>query len=63
MNVTIYWKTKNEDTIRRIRERFCIEPYMSVNGETPTEIKDEDFPVLREVERRGFISIRFKPNK
>lgn len=61
MNVTIYWKTKDEAIIKRIRERFGIREYTSVNGETPAQIKDEDIELLRETERRGFIQLRFKP--
>lgn len=61
MKVTIYWITKDVSKITRIRERFGIENYTSVNGETPAEISDEDIELLRETEKRGFIQIRFKP--
>lgn len=61
MRVTIYWVTKDLEKITRIRERFGIPNYMSVNGETPAEIKDEDIELLRETEKRGFIQLRFKP--
>ncbi len=33
---------------------------MTVNKETQVEIRDGDMELLREVERRGFIQIRFK---
>lgn len=61
MKVTIYWMTKDESIRKRIRERFGISDYMSVNAETPAEIKDEDVELLRETENRGFIQLRFKP--
>ena len=60
MKVVIYWVTKDPDKIVRIRERFGIGTYRSVNGETPAEIREE-VPFLRETERRGFIQIRNKP--
>lgn len=64
--VTIYWNTKHlasEDVPvikRRIRERFNIPNYTTINGETTAEIRDEDMELLRETERRGFIQIRNK---
>ena len=61
MKVVIYWVTKDPDKIVRIRERFGIGTYRSVNGETPAEIREEDMELLRETERRGFIQIRNKP--
>ena len=60
MKVTIYWITKDAEKIKRIRDKFNIPSYTSINGETPCEIKDEDLPLLRECERRGFIQIRNK---
>lgn len=57
MKVIIYWVTKDPDKIARIRERFGIGTYRSVNGETPAEIREEDMELLRETERRGFIQI------
>ena len=61
MKVTIYWVTKDPDKVARIRYRFGIGTYRSVNGETPAEIREEDLELLRETERRGFIQIRNKP--
>lgn len=60
MNITIYWRTKNPEAQKKIRERFGLGRYMSVNGETPAVIGEEDLPLLREVERRGFVEIRNK---
>lgn len=45
MKVTIYWENKSTSVIRkRIRDRFGIPHYMSVNGETQAEISEEDMP-------------------
>lgn len=60
MKTTIYWKTKDRTSISRIREKFNLPNYMTVNGETPCNVRDEDMELLREVERRGFIKIRDK---
>ena len=60
MKLTIYWTTKDAEKIKRIRDKFNIPSYTSINGETPCEIKDKDLPLLRECETRGFIQIRNK---
>ena len=66
MKVTIYWDTKHLDPkdapriIKKIRDRFNIPDYTTVNGETPCNIKDEEMELLRETERRGYIQIRNK---
>ncbi len=61
MKVTIYWKNKSTPVIRkRIRDRFGIPHYMSVNGETQAEIREEDVPVLMELVEKGFIKLRNK---
>lgn len=60
MRVTIYWVTRFPDIVRRIREKFNIPSYTSVNYETECEIRDENLPLLQETARRGFIQIRIK---
>lgn len=60
MRVTIYWVTRLPDLVRRIREKFNIPSYTSVNYETECEIRNEDLPLLQETARRGFIQIRIK---
>lgn len=60
MRVTIYWVTRLPDIVRRIREKFNIPSYTSVNYETECEIRDENLPLLQETARRGFIQIRNK---
>lgn len=58
--LAVYWATRNQEHIRKIRERFGIPAYTTINGESPAEISDEDMPLLLETERRGFIAIRKK---
>ena len=61
MMVTIYFATSNMETIRRIRAKFGMpQTGMTVNGEQVADIKDEDLPTLREVEKMGYIQIRKK---
>lgn len=55
--LTVYWKTRNEEAIRLIRERFNIPTYTTVNGWSPCEIKPEDMPMFEETARRGYFSI------
>lgn len=58
--VNIYFATSDWDIINRIRERFGIPRGITVNGVTcePCIIKDEDWEVLLETEKRGYIKIR-----
>lgn len=57
--VVIYYDCSWED-IDKIRARFGIKCGVTINGETcePVEIKDEDWEVLQETERRGYVKIR-----
>lgn len=61
MKVTIYWKTTDSGIIHRIRQRYNICKGMSINGETDIEVNDKQLDELKEVEKRGFIKLRFKP--
>lgn len=38
MRITVYWVTRNPDVIVRIRKKFNIPSYTSVNYETECEI-------------------------
>lgn len=60
--IYIYYNTNDWDVIRKIQQRFGLPSCVSVNGEScqPCDIRDEDMEMLRETERRGFISIRYK---
>lgn len=61
MNIYIYYNCSFED-IRKIEERFGFAHCVTVNGETcrPVQVRDEDWELLRETERRGYIQIRMK---
>ena len=49
--------TRDEATIRKIRERFNIPEYTTINGWSPAEISDEDMEIFQETAKRGFFSI------
>ena len=59
MTCVLYYRCSWED-IRKIKERFGITCGVTVNGEScqPVDIKDEDWELLKETERRGYIKIR-----
>jgi hypothetical protein len=56
---TIQWRTKELRYIRRIQERFGMQPKMSVNYRSPIDIdpESEDYQLLLDIERRGWIRI------
>lgn len=60
MKITVYWVTKNPDTKERIRIKFDLPRYTTINGETEGIINDDDLQLLQECEKRGFIQIRKK---
>ena len=57
----IYYNCNWED-VRKIEDCFGFPHCVNVNGEScqPVEVKPEDWPVLKETERRGYIQIRYK---
>ena len=61
MKVYIYYNCNWED-VRKIEDRFGFPHCVNVNGEScqPVELKPEDWSVLKETERRGYIQIRYK---
>ena len=61
MKVYIYYNCSWED-VRRIEDRFGFPHCVTVNGETcqPVKVKPEDWSLLQETEKRGFIQIRRK---
>lgn len=69
MKTVIYWNARHvppdrfQEVKRRIQERFNLPRCTTVNGETLCDISDEELPVLRECEKRGFIQIRNKPTE
>lgn len=62
MKLTVCWTARGRQKrfYHDICRKFGISSYMSINYETPCEIKDEDIPLLMETARRGFIQIRNK---
>lgn len=66
--IVIYWMPilrSRPDLEKRIRERFRLGTYKSVNGETPIygKLSDEDLDLLKQVELKGYIHIRLKNNQ
>lgn len=57
IKLVVCWKKCNAETIKRIRQRFGMPTYTTVNGWTPVEILKEDMPLLEETARLGYISI------
>lgn len=53
----VRWICKDPATIERIRNRFGMRYYQTLNGLTPCLIDDDDMALLKETARRGFISI------
>lgn len=60
MKVDIYWITKNQETIRRIREHFGITRGMTINGENTLEVDEKGLSELKELDKRGLIQLRIK---
>ena len=63
MEVYIYYNCTYEE-IEKINKRFGFPHCVTVNGETckPVEVKPEDWALLEETARRGYIQIRRKPS-
>lgn len=64
MKIYIYWTKKAAmypEKEQRIRNRFRLGSYKSLNGETPAgHLSPGDMQLLREVEKQGYIQIRYK---
>jgi hypothetical protein len=58
MQVRVYFKTRIYADIRKIIERFNLQPGVSVNYETHGDVKESDIWLLEETARRGYIEIR-----
>ena len=54
----IYWKTKKPEVIEKIRKRFRLEKYMTINREQPANISERLMPDLIRTEELGYIEIR-----
>lgn len=55
--LTIRWATRIEDVREKIRKRFGIPEYCTLNDWSPVEIKAEDMEVFQECAKRGFFGI------
>ena len=45
---------------RRIRDRFRLPDGMTINGETPADVRPEDMKELQTLEEMGYIKLRNK---
>ena len=50
MKVTIYWSTKDNGLISRIRKRFGISAGITINGETVAEVDEKQLDELMTVQ-------------
>ena len=50
MKVTIYWVTRDWNLIRRIREKYRLPQYMTLNGITEAEVDEETLAALKKGE-------------
>lgn len=61
MKITIYWVTRDWDLIRRLREKYRLPQYMSVNGLTEAEVDKETLNNLRRGEPKYLIIRKIEP--
>lgn len=57
MKVSIYWVTDDWSLIRRIREKYRLPQYMTLNGITEAEVDEETLAQLKKGEPK-FLIIR-----
>jgi len=60
--ITIYYRIHDLSAIRKIQEYFKFPRAMTVNGTWPVMVADEDWELLLETERRGYVRIRYNIN-
>lgn len=58
MKGIVRWRTDDPAAIGKIRKRFGIPSYSTLNGWCPCEIEEADMEVFRECVRRGFFLFR-----
>ena len=58
--IVVYYKINDLSIIRKIQERFGFPKCMTVNGEWQVMVEGEDWALIQETEKRGFIEIRNK---
>ena len=57
MRITIYWVTRDWNIIHRIREKYRLPQYMTLNGLTEAEVDEETLAQLKKGEPK-FLIIR-----
>lgn len=57
MRITIYWVTRDWNLIHRIREKYRLPQYMTLNGLTEAEVDEETLAQLKKGEPK-FLIIR-----
>lgn len=57
MRITIYWVTRDWNLIHRIREKYRLPQYMTLNGLTEAEVDEETLSQLKKGEPK-FLIIR-----
>ncbi len=55
--MVIRWITRDPGKMERIRRRFGIPAYTTLNGLSPCTVREEDMEVFRETARRGFFAV------
>lgn len=58
MKCAVYWVTKDQGIISKIRLTANIPKYTTVNGVSPCECNEDTFAWLKECERFGAIRVR-----
>lgn len=56
--IVILWNTKDEEAIKKIRARFKIPKYTTLNGFTPAILPAQDLAMFEETARRGYFNYR-----
>ena len=55
MKITIYWVTRDWELIRKLRDKYKIPQYTTVNGLTEAEVNEETLNNLRKGEPKYLI--------
>ena len=55
MKITIYWVTRDWNLIRKLRDKYKIPQYTTVNGLTEAEVNEETLSNLRKGEPKYLI--------
>lgn len=56
--IVIHWNTKDEESIKKIRARFNIPKYTTLNGFTPAILPANDLAMFEETVQRGYFNYR-----